>query len=264
MRACRQARPAARAAAVWLLVAAMATAAWLLPRIAQPPQYHRYADPYVCFGTPHCLDIGSNLLFLLAGAAGLRYLGTTAASRAFIAPTEAWPYRLLFFAVFLVGLGSAYYHLAPDNQRLVWDRAPLAFALMSWLGANLCERVSLKAGLRLLPLLLFAGPASVGYWAWSEARGIGDLRPYLLVQAWAMLVVPLLLCLYAPRYTGDRDVLAITGCYVLALACDVLDHQIVALTGLVSGHTLKHVFAALAVYGVLLRLKRRRIVEKGT
>ena len=58
--------------------------------------------------------------------------------------------------------------------------------------------------------------------------------------------------------------LAITGCYVLALACDVLDHQIVALTGLVSGHTLKHVFAALAVYGVLLRLKRRRIVEKGT
>lgn len=62
MRACRQARPAARVAAVWLLVAAMATAAWLLPRIAQPPQYHRYADPYVCFGTPHCLDIGSNLL----------------------------------------------------------------------------------------------------------------------------------------------------------------------------------------------------------
>ncbi|MBP0625028.1 hypothetical protein [Cupriavidus consociatus] len=264
MRACRQARPAARAAAVWLLVAVMATGARLLPRIAQPPQYHRFADPYVCFGTPHCLDIGSNLLFLLAGAAGLRYLAASTGSRAFIAPAEAWPYRVLFLAVFLVGLGSAYYHLAPDNPRLVWDRAPLALALMAWLGANVCERASLKAGLRLLPLLLIVGPASVGYWAWSEARGSGDLRPYLLIQACAIVVVPLLLCLYAPRYTGDRDVLAITGCYVLALVCDVLDHQIAALTGLVSGHTLKHVIAALAVYGVVLRLKRRRLVEAGT
>lgn len=258
----RQAHPRTKAASLLLLVAALAALAGQLPPIPQPQYYHRFADPYACFGLPHCLDIGSNVLILLAGVAGLRFMGRAAACRAFIEPAERRPYTLFFLAAVLVALGSGYYHLAPDNGRLAWDRAALVLALMAWLAAHLCERVHLSAGLRLLPLLLAVGLGTVVYWIWSEAHGRGDLRPYGLMQLLPMLLVPLLLWLYPTRYSGDKDVLAITGLYLLALLCDLLDQPIAALTGLVSGHTLKHVIAALAIYGVLLRLRRRRIMPQ--
>ncbi|MDP1996315.1 MAG: alkaline phytoceramidase, partial [Gallionella sp.] len=178
----------------------------------------------------------------------------------FIDPREALPYRLFFLAAILLGFGSGYYHLAPDNSRLVWDRAAMSLALMSWLAAILCERVSLTAGLRLLPLLFTAALGSVGYWGWSEMRGSGDLRAYGLMQLYPMLLIPLLLWLYPPRYSGDRDILAVIGLYLLALLCDFTDHQIAALTGAVSGHTAKHAVAALAIYWVVVGLRRRRIL----
>ena len=162
-----------------------------------------------------------------------------------------------FLAAILLGFGSGYYHLAPDNSRLVWDRAAMSLALMSWLAAILCERVSLTAGLRLLPLLFAAALGSVGYWGWSEMHGVGDLRAYGLMQLYPMLLIPLLLRLYPPRYSGDKDILAVIGLYLLALLCDLTDHQIAALTGVFSGHTAKHAVAALAMYWVVVRLRRR-------
>ena len=64
-----------------------------------------------------------------------------------------------------------------------------------------------------------------------------------------------------PRYSGDRDILVVIGLYLLALLCDLTDHPIAALTGgLFSGHTAKHVIAALAAYWVARRLIRRRIL----
>lgn len=253
-------RPDKKAIGLWLLAAAVAGLAWLLPRIPQPPQYHQFADRHACFGITACYDTASNALFVLAGLAGLRFLFSEAGRRAFIDSREALPYRLFFLAVILTGLASGYYHLAPDNSRLVWDRAAISLALMSLFAALLCERVSLPAGLRLLPLLVAAGLGSAYYWGWSEANGVGDLRAYGVMQFYPMLLIPLLLWLYPPRYSGDRDILAVIGIYLLALLCDFTDHRIAALTGVVSGHTVKHVIAALAIYWVAVRLKRRRIL----
>ncbi len=252
--------PDRRALGLWLFAAALAVLAWMLPPIPQPPQYHDFADQRACFGVPNCLDTASNALFVLAGLAGLHFLSGTAGRRAFIDAREAIPYRLLFFAAILVGLGSGYYHLGPDNGRLVWDRAAISLALMSLLAAILCERVSLTAGLRLLPLLLAAGLGSAIWWGWSEAQGLGDLRAYGLMQLYPMLLIPLLLRLYPPRYSGDRDILAVIGLYLIALLFDLTDRQVATLTGVVSGHTLKHIIAALAMYWVVVRLRRRRIL----
>jgi hypothetical protein len=171
-----------KALGIWLLVLALAVVAWHLPRIPQPPEYHRFADQSTWFGVPHFFDTSSNLLFVLAGLAGLGFLHSAAGRRAFRDRREALPYALCFFATILVGFGSGYYHLAPDNSRLVWDRAAISLALMSWFAAILCERIGTTAGLRLLPLLIAAGMAGVGYWGWSETVGQGDLRPYGLVQ----------------------------------------------------------------------------------
>ncbi len=251
--------PAARALGLWLLVGVLAGLAFVLPPIAQPLSYHDFADRRACLGLPNCLDTASNALFVLAGAVGLFFLRSESGRRAFIDPREARPYRLFFFATVLLGFGSGYYHLAPGNDRLLWDRAAMMLAFMAWFAAILSERVGPRAGLRLLPLLLVAGLGSVLYWGWSEARGAGDLRPYGLMQLTPMLLVPLVLWLYPPRYSGDRIILAVIGLYLLALLGDLGDRPIFALTGgLVSGHTIKHVIAALAVYGVVLHLRWRQ------
>ncbi len=246
------------------LLAALVGFTFALPRIPQPPEYHQFADQRGCLGLPNCFDTASNALFVLVGVAGLRFLhGASRASgrRAFIEPREALPYALFFFAVILVGFGSGLYHLAPDNGRLVWDRGAIVLAFMAWLAAILCERVSLAAGLRLLPLLIAAGLGSVAWWGISEAHGMGDLRFYGLMQLIPILLIPLLLWLYPPRYSGDRDILVVIGLYVLALLCDLSDRPIFSLTGgLISGHTAKHLVAVSATYWVMHHLQRRRIL----
>ena len=252
--------PDKKALSLWLLGAAVAGLALLLPRIPQPLQYHQFADWHACFGITGCFDTSSNALFALAGLAGLRFLFSESGRRAFIDLREALPYRLFFLAAILVALGSGYYHMAPDNSRLVWDRAAISLAMMSLFAAIVSERVSLTAGLRLLPLMYAAGLGSVIYWGWSEANGIGDLRAYGVIQFYPLLLIPLLLRLYPPRYSGDKDILTVIGLYLLALLCDFMDHQIAALTGTISGHTVKHVIAALAMYWVVVRLRRRRIL----
>jgi hypothetical protein len=133
---------------------------------------------------------------------------------------------------------------------------------MAWFAAVVCERVGPRAGLRLLPLAIAAGLGSAAWWGWSEARGMGDLRSYLLMQVYPVLLVPLLLCLYPPRYSGDRTILAVVGLYLLALLFDLGDRPVFALTGgRVSGHSIKHAVAALAVLGVLLHLRQRTIKQ---
>jgi hypothetical protein len=257
----RQADPRLKLLVLLLAAAALAGLAWALPRLPQPPAYHDFADGRACLGLPNCLDTASNVFFVLAGAAGLSFLAGAAGRRGFVEAGEALPYALFFVAVVLVGIASGHYHLAPDNGRLAWDRAAIALAFMAWFAALLGERLGVRAGLRLLPLLAAAGLGSVAYWAWSETQGVGDLRPYALVQVYPLLAIPLLLRLYAPRYSGDRAILAVLGLYLLALLGDLLDRPVFALTGgLVSGHTAKHALAALAAYGVVLHLRRRRVL----
>ena len=60
---------------------------------------------------------------------------------------------------------------------------------------------------------------------------MGDLRPYLLMQLYPVLLIPLLLRLYPPRYSGDRVILTVVGLYLLALLFDLGDRPVFALTG---------------------------------
>jgi hypothetical protein len=69
--------------------------------------------------------------------------------------------------------------------------------------------------------------------------------------------VPLLVLLFPPRYTRTGDLVGIAGFYVLAKVFEVSDREIFALGGLVSGHTMKHLAAALATYWLLRMLKLR-------
>lgn len=245
-----RARRRAAIVAVTLVVLGL-IAIFTRPPIAQPPEYHDFVDTRPLLGVPNGGDVLSNLGFLLAGVAGLQ----ACMRRRFAARPQ---YLVFFLGIALTAFGSGWYHLAPDNDRLLWDRLPMTLGFMGLLAAIVGERLDPRLGRGLLAPLLVLGPASVLYWAASEAAGAGDLRPYVAVQFLSLLVMAALL-LVAPRRHARAGLLwAGLGCYALAKLCEALDRPIFAGTGeLVSGHTLKHLLAAVGV-GLIARMIARR------
>jgi len=230
--------------------------------IPQPLSYHNFADQRVWLGIPHAGDVLTNLAFLVVGALGLWFLARPGLSRdAFVDDRERALFRWLFLGVLLTGFGSAWYHLAPDNYSLVWDRLPMAVAFMSVFSILLAERVSLPVGVAMLRPLIVIGIVSVLWWIWTEHIGRGDLRWYLLVQFYPLIAMALMLLLLPTRYTHGNDYWGLFFCYVAAKVAEVLDHEIFHLTGeLVSGHNLKHVFAAVGVAWLIRMLWLRTSV----
>ncbi len=247
------------------LVGLLILAAFLLltccaiPRIPQPQSYHLFADRRSLLEIPNFGDVASNLPFAVIGICGFVFLMRSRRSHKtalFLDQREVWPYLFVFAGLLLTAFGSSYYHLAPDNTRLVWDRLPMTVTFMSMVAAIIAERIHVRLGLWLLPILLFLGLASVLQWYWSETTGSGDLRFYAAVQAYSGLIVLLALFL-APRYTHGSDLGLVLGFYVLAKALEFLDKPIFTALQFVSGHTLKHVSAAAAGYCILRMLQKR-------
>ncbi len=225
-----------------------------LPPLPQPAWYHDFADRRAFLGVPNFLDTASNLFFLAIGLAGLAALPPAR----FLDARERRAYAVFFGGLILTAFASAWYHLAPVNAGLVWDRLAMTLAFAGFFAALAQERLGARAGSILLACLLVAGPGAVLYWYGSELAGAGDLRPYFLLQGLVMLAAPLLIGLWPGRYDRGGDWLAVLGFYVLALALEWLDEALFAATGLVSGHTLKHLAATAAGWMVLHHLRRCR------
>ncbi|HLA38639.1 MAG TPA: alkaline phytoceramidase, partial [Candidatus Glassbacteria bacterium] len=148
-----------RPAILWGVSLAAIVAAAFLPRIPQDPSYHQFADRRTFFAVPNFFDVASNLPLSLAGLWGFWRIFRRLLANSRHNPELRRIYLLYagFFAlVALTGIGSSYYHLAPDNGRLFWDRLPLSLAFMCLLAAVVAERAGAKYGLRLLPVLLAA------------------------------------------------------------------------------------------------------------
>jgi hypothetical protein len=133
--------------------------------------YHQFADRRSFLGIPNFGDVTSNLPFAVIGIWGIVLLLRSNPQRIaehFVDPQERWPYLFVFAGLLLTAFGSSYYHLAPDNARLVWDRLPMTITFMGMVAAVIAERISVRLGLWLLPFLLCVGLASVFEWYWSE------------------------------------------------------------------------------------------------
>jgi hypothetical protein len=242
-----------------IAVAASVVVAFAVPPMPQPLAYHDMADQRFWLGISNALNVLSNLPFAIVGALGLAATFAPGGNgrQPWRDAWERWPYAALFIGVALTAVGSSYYHLAPDNGRLVWDRLPMTIGFMGLLTAIVAERVSIGAAKRLLVPLLILGAASVAYWHWTELQGRGDLRLYGLVQFGSLLVVVLLLVVYPARDAGSGYLYAGLALYALAKVFELADAQILALGGIVSGHTLKHLAAAAGVACVVAMLRAR-------
>lgn len=240
-----------------LLTVTCLIAALLLPAMAQPLSYHAFADCRSWWSLPNTLNVLSNLPFLVFGLLGLEFLLRRRPQ--WHEPDEALPYLVFFLGAALTCVGSMYYHWQPDNPRLVWDRLPMTLAFSGLIAAVLGERIAPHWGRRALWPLLVAGAGSVLFWYATERIGRGNVIPYGMFQFWAILVVLLLLLLFpARRYSHGQTLFWPILWYGLAKVAETFDLGIYRATGaLVSGHTVKHLLAAMAVWALLRMLQAR-------
>jgi hypothetical protein len=101
-------------------------------------------------------------------------------SSAFEQRRERIAYYVFFAGEFLTCFGSSYYHGAPSNDTLLWDRLVFSLMLTSMFSIIVTEFVSRRVGHLMLAPMVFIGLSSVWYWARGEAIGQGDLRPYYM------------------------------------------------------------------------------------
>nr|ALG62639.1 SAG18 [Gossypium hirsutum] len=222
------------------------------PAIPQSQEYHNFADQREFFGIPNTLNVISNFPFLVIGVIGL-VLCFYKNYFKFSLQGELWGWTCFFIGVAAVGVGSSYYHLDPNDARLVWDRLPMTIAFTSIMAIFIIERIDEQKGtISIIPLLL-AGVVSILYW-----RFFDDLRPYAVVQFVPCIVIPLMAILLPPMYTHSTYWLWAAGFYLLAKVEEAEDKVIYKWTHhIVSGHTLKHLCAAMVPVFLTLMLAKR-------
>mgnify|MGYP003575621765 CR=1 FL=1 len=205
--------------------------------LSQEGGYHAFADDRTWQGIPNAALVLSNIPIFLAGLACLIWvLGPRATPKRLVPGLVVAGVGLM-----LTCIGSAYYHYAPSDQTLVWDRFPLAIVfagvlLTAWGGCTGAQGPS-----RLdTVVLVIASVGSVMYWVrW------GSLWPYAVLQFGGLAT--LLYLAVTKRLAGGRAWWGLLVLYVLAKLFELLDDQIWALTQhLVSGHALKHLMSAAA------------------
>jgi len=247
-----------RVLALWSLSLAIVFSIALLNPLPQDPGYHQFADTRSVAGIPNAWNVLTNLPFVLVGLAGL---WTVITLRRAGADLLFWPYLATFAGATLTGFGSAWYHLAPDNESLFWDRLPMTIAFMGFFSSVLGELVNRRLATRWLGPLLLVGAGSVGYWLATERLGHGDLRPYALVQFLPLLIMPLMLLFYPRPRRYTPYLIALFGFYLASKMLEMQDAQMFGMGGLVGGHALKHLAAAagLACLQPMLHARYRKM-----
>lgn len=231
---------------IGLIVLSLALLMFLEP-IKQDLSYHDFADRRTFFGIPNFFDVMTNLLFAVAGVMGLAWVHT---HKPKIAP-RSW--LVFFIGVTVVGPGSAYYHWSPDNATLVWDRLPMTAGFMGLFVGLLSEYVNTRIERYLLIPAVIFGLATVIYWHFFD-----DLRLYFWTQFATLVIISLIVIIYQKRYTNQRYLVYAFALYGLAKLVEICDTQVFVLSGsLLSGHSLKHILAALATFSIYLMLRKR-------
>ncbi|MDM0038721.1 hypothetical protein QTH89_19980 [Variovorax sp. J22G21] len=223
------------------------------------------ADSREWRGLPNAMDVLSNLPFFAIGLWGLIRLHWLdhAHERAQAAmptrphalvepPVDALDCAWLFFAgLILTAAGSVFYHLQPDALRLAADRAGMAVAFSGLIGMAVCERISHRAGWPAAWFTLAAGLLAVA--VYHETRNV---MPWAVVQFGGMLLVLGLALLRPVAGAWGLRLGWVIFFYAAAKLFEMADGAIYEATAhLVSGHSLKHLTAALAALPVLLTLR---------
>lgn len=212
--------------------------------IEQRDSYHNFSDSDTILNISNFWNVVSNLPFLLVGIYGL--------SKVNLITKNKTPYLFFFIGVALVSIGSGYYHLNPNNSTLIWDRLPMTIAFMALCSVIISEYINLRIGQLILYPAILLGFSSVFYWMYFD-----DLRLYVFVQFYPMLVIPVVLIFFKSNYTRTIGYTSLLIAYAIAKTFEYFDSEIHHSIELLSGHTLKHLFASIGIYALIRTYKKR-------
>jgi uncharacterized membrane protein YwzB len=223
-----------------------------LPAIAQNQNYHNFIDQRTFFRIKNASNTLSNLAFIVVGLWGLinfyknKYIKISNSFSVLL--------NLFFISIILTGLGSSYYHLSPNDFTLVFDRLALSLTFAVILAMLASIRISERSGFHTLAELIILAPLSVLLWNYN-----GNLTPYAVLQFGGIIIIILTLLLtkaqkQSPCFTS------LIILYGFAKVAEFYDVEIFKLSqNLISGHTLKHLIASIAVLVFISPLKVKKI-----
>ncbi|URD86923.1 hypothetical protein MUK42_28556 [Musa troglodytarum] len=234
---------------------------WLLlmlatPRISHSHALHLFADmrnflgeplpppppppPLPASRVPNTLNVLTTFPFLLVGVPGL-VLCLSGCCFGISLRGEMWGWAFFYAATATAAFGSAYYHLKPDDDRVVWDKLPMMASAASLLSILVIERIDERMGISCLSSLITLVLVSI-----ACERTFDDLRLCMMFHIVPCIAIPALLFLFPPKYTHSRFWFCATGFYLLARFEAIADKKIYSASQyIISGHSLEHLCLAM-------------------
>ncbi len=223
--------------------------------IRQDPAFHNFADGREIASIPNFMNVISNLPFMLIGTTGLWMMKKSRPIDAF--EELRMSCNMFFVGIFLTGIGSAFYHLHPNNSTLIWDRLPMTISFMAFFSVLTGTIVNIEFGRKILCPFIIFGILSVWYWTIYD-----DLRLYAIVQFLPIVLTPLILILYSNNQILKKYFWLMILLYAIAKLFETFDTETYFSLGTISGHSIKHLFAASVPVIFLFLLYRKRIITK--
>lgn len=215
----------------------------------------RFADTRSWLGIESFSDVLSNIGFIFIGFWGIAVSLKGLHSQIQIDRTHDWALALmLFISIFLTGLGSGYFHLNPSNQTLIWDRLPMVMGFSALVGLLVSDRFTRATGRAAFFAMILMGAASIFFWIESQSA-----TSYSVLQAATILICLGLPIFFPVGRIPNRAIYLAVGTYAIAKIFELGDALIFQATGLVGGHALKHLMAALAMLFILKGLNQKEV-----
>ncbi|KAA8521276.1 hypothetical protein F0562_011978 [Nyssa sinensis] len=132
------------------------------PKISHSPSYHLFADMRNFLGVPSTLNVITNFPFLIVGVLGF-VLCLQGNFFVISLRRETWGWAIFYAGITAMAFGSAYYHLKPDDSKVIWDTLPMMIAYSAVFSSLTVERVGARIGLTCLFALLLLAVISTAW-----------------------------------------------------------------------------------------------------
>lgn len=220
--------------------------------------YHEFVDSRSFFGINRFFDTVSNIGFLIVGMLFVKEI--------FLKDQKDFNLILIALGSILVFVGSSFYHLAPSDARLLWDRLPISIVFAGVLSYSLSQNnliVEKYKNTFNIGYLLFS-MFSVIFWYVGSLSHANWLGPYVFVQFGGMITL-IYIAFTGENKSFNKKIWSVLVWYMLAKLCESFDQTIFSLTHeVLSGHTLKHLFAALALYDWFPKENKEKVITSKT
>lgn len=246
--------PARAIASLALIVGLVLISVSKLLVLGDEAHFMNFADKRAMLGVDNAIDVLTNIGFLVVALLGLRAVAQSPAADDGDKARRLTGF-ITFAAVLATAFGSTWFHLNPTHETLLWDRLPMAIGFSSLVCLLIVDRISARAGLWML-----GGLTTFALWSIYQWQYLNFATPYTALQVGSILAVLLMAWLHSKGRIANRYIWLTALGYVIAKVFEALDRPLFELTGFISGHSLKHIMAALALYALVAGF---RALDKG-